>query len=293
MNTPRTLLLALAIIPLVAGCAPRRIDHGGPRHHGGGPDWVTMTGRAVVNYPGGGSDLGSAPPPPPPPAAPEYFALSGIVTAEGFGAPRPGASPAQARLLAERAAITDARRNLLETLKGVQLSSTTFVRDFVAQSDQVSTEVNGYLQGAQVVDKSTDADGVVRVLMEIDLDGMNRIVQRHGAAGAPAARVAPAPAGATYGAGGPRPGGPAARQAELMALRGARLDAERQLLEYAKGVQLQSGTYVRDYVTQRDDIASRVQGYIRRAETVDEGIRDGVAEVTLRMDMNVIRQNIR
>lgn len=290
MNTIRPRLLPLLLLPLLlaAGCAPRRIGHAPAPHHPGGPDWVTMTGRAVVNYPGGGADLAPAPAPAPP-AAPEYYALSGVVRAEGFGAPRPGASPAQARLLAERAAITDARRNLLETLKGVQLSSTTYVRDFIAQSDQVTTEVNGYLQGAQVVDKSADADGVVRVVMEIDLDALNRIVERYAVATTPP----PSAPAAGYGSGGPRPGGPAARQAELMALRGAQLDAERQLLEYAKGIQLQSGTYVRDYITERDDIASRVQGYIRRAEKIDEGIRDGVAEVTLRMDMNVIRANIR
>ena len=65
---------------------------------------------------------------------------SGRVTAVGIGAPP--AQPtnmAQARAMARRAAITVARRNLLEITQGVQVDSMTLVKDFVVKSDIVRT----------------------------------------------------------------------------------------------------------------------------------------------------------
>jgi hypothetical protein len=78
-----------------------------------------------------------------------------------------------------------------------------------------------------------------------------------------------------------------------MAMRGAKADAQRQLLEALKGVQLQSGTYVRDMITRRDDIRTRVQGYIRNAEVVEEWYEDGVAYSMQRLDANMVRRDIR
>ena len=73
---------------------------------------------------------------------------TGKVTAVGIGAPPTNpANMAQARAMARRAAITVARRNLLEITQGVQLDSLTLVRDFIVNSDVVRS----FLQECRVM----------------------------------------------------------------------------------------------------------------------------------------------
>ena len=80
----------------------------------------------------------------------------GTVRVTGIGAYPAGATnPVQAAAMAERAAITIARRNLLEIIKGVRVDSETTVESFVATSDVVKTKVRGFIQGARVVEKKT------------------------------------------------------------------------------------------------------------------------------------------
>lgn len=82
--------------------------------------------------------------------------------AEQLGAPPAGpAEPpipdiwkkvgAQARLMAIRAAELDAKRRLAERIKGLRLTSRTLVRDFVPQSDEIRTEMDAMLVGAEPV----------------------------------------------------------------------------------------------------------------------------------------------
>lgn len=73
---------------------------------------------------------------------------SGIVIAKGSGAPSPDAqNPAQGRILAKRAAISDARRNLLETLEGVRVASSTVVKEYMVENDVIKTRVHGIVKG--------------------------------------------------------------------------------------------------------------------------------------------------
>ena len=80
-------------------------------------------------------------------------------------------------------------------------------------------------------------------------------------------------------------------QARLMATRAAREDAWRQLLEAAKGIQIDSTTSVRNFITQDDAIRSRVMGLIRGAQQLGEPryLDDGSVEVDMRLDMNRVR----
>jgi hypothetical protein len=92
------------------------------------------------------------------------------ITARGGGAPPPNAiNPAQARLMAERAAKVDAMRNLVEQAYGVRIDSRTTVRDFVTQSDTIKARVRAYIQGARVIDTRHLSDGSVEVEMELIL----------------------------------------------------------------------------------------------------------------------------
>jgi len=79
-----------------------------------------------------------------------------------------------------------------------------------------------------------------------------------------------------------------------MAKRGAIADAQRQLLESAKGIAIKSNTTVQDFMTRNDHIRSRVEGVIRNAEILDTRYNpDGTCEVDMRLDMNRIRDTIR
>jgi len=97
---------------------------------------------------------------------------AGYIEAVGIGAP-PDSSAGRinARPMALRAAKVDAYRNLLEITKGVQVDSATIVRDFTVESDVVSTQIEGLVKGAYVVDQQYMSDGTVEVRMRMPLYG--------------------------------------------------------------------------------------------------------------------------
>jgi hypothetical protein len=93
---------------------------------------------------------------------------AGYIEARGEGAYPPNASQGQARLMARRAAIADAQRNLLETVNGVRLTAETRVRNFIVESDAIATRVEGILKNATVVsekDKGNTYEVVMRAPM--------------------------------------------------------------------------------------------------------------------------------
>jgi hypothetical protein len=78
-------------------------------------------------------------------------------------------------------------------------------------------------------------------------------------------------------------GKPSARP---MALRAAKLDAYRNILEVVRGVRIDSTTIVRDYAVESDIIMSKVEGMVQGAEVVKkEYLSDGTVEITLQMDL--------
>jgi len=84
--------------------------------------------------------------------------------------------------------------------------------------------------------------------------------------------------------------GASTARANLMAKRAAKLDAQRQLLEAAKGVHISSETTVENFMTQNDYIRSRVEGVIRSAQILDtRHFDDGTCEMDMRIDMNQVR----
>jgi hypothetical protein len=73
-------------------------------------------------------------------------------------------------------------------------------------------------------------------------------------------------------------------QAKAMAIRGATVVAQRNLLEMVKGVNVVGETTVQDMITMNDYVYTRVEGVVKGAQQVG-GTReiDGMVEVTLRM----------
>ncbi len=79
-------------------------------------------------------------------------------------------------------------------------------------------------------------------------------------------------------------GQPAARP---MAMRAAKMDALRNILEIVNGVRIDSTTVVKDFAVQSDVVMSKVQGMVRGAEQVTlEYMSDGTVEVIMKVNMH-------
>jgi hypothetical protein len=75
--------------------------------------------------------------------------------------------------------------------------------------------------------------------------------------------------------------------ARPMCLRAAQVDGYRNLLEATKGVQIDSQTTVRDFITESDVISAAVSGFVKGAQVTNKDyLSDGTCEVTLRMSLS-------
>ena len=102
-------------------------------------------------------------------AAPQWE--QGTITAEGFGTPPMGTYGSKASIMARRAAIVDAQRNLAEQVNGVQVDAETTVENFVVSSDLVKTKVSALIKGAMVIEEQMMPDGAYRVVMSMPMYG--------------------------------------------------------------------------------------------------------------------------
>ena len=76
---------------------------------------------------------------------------------------------AQHKLLAKRAAEADCYRKLAETVYGLHLTSDTYVRDFVTESDQIRTGVDQLIRGVRLGPPRYYDDGTCEVDGEVDV----------------------------------------------------------------------------------------------------------------------------
>lgn len=240
----------------------------------------------------------------------------------------------QGRAMAIRAAQVDAYRNVGEAVKGVKLTATTHVQDFVAVSDEIRTSFNGVIQGAKFVGQPVfKPEGIVEVTVEIDvnqvINGLVNTYQNsyHGnqwnEQNFQDIRKYSAPVFRATGSGVPHakyirknsnqenfqpypPIQPPVQpieppviiepvkpyvpewadktievvgngaypdyyyqnrgKAKSMGERAAQLDAYRLLAEQALGLRLKSNTTVQDFITEKDEISTKVHGYIKGAK---------------------------
>ncbi len=94
------------------------------------------------------------------------------VRATGTGVLDPNNSNiAQARLMAERAAVVVAQRNLLETVQGVRVNSETRVENFMTDYDVIYTRVEGVVKNARQIGPSRydSLAGIVEVELEMEI----------------------------------------------------------------------------------------------------------------------------
>ena len=74
--------------------------------------------------------------------------------------------------------------------------------------------------------------------------------------------------------------------ARPMALRAAKVDAYRNLLEMTKGIQVDARTTIKDFTVDSDVVNTQVEGLIKGAQVVDQQyISDGTVEIRLRMPL--------
>lgn len=89
------------------------------------------------------------------------------LVASGASFAQNAASDAQNKLLARRAAEADCYRKLAEAVYGVQLNSSTTVRDFVTESDEIKTAVDAFVKGVRLGQPRYYEDGVCEVDAEV------------------------------------------------------------------------------------------------------------------------------
>lgn len=210
------------------------------------------------------------------------------ITAVGNGAPPANAiNESQARNMAKRAAKLDALRNLAETVKGVQVDSKTTVQDFVTQSDEIRSKVDMFIQGAQVLEEKQLEDGTYEVKVGMNLKPLSDVIKPKQEIAEKPIESAPAAITTTKPALTPQ-------QAKLMAKRAAEMDARRNLLEYVKGVQIDSKTFVKDYITQNDSIRSEIEGMVKGAQVIATRFNDdGTCEVDIEFDLAHVKKLIK
>lgn len=111
---------------------------------------------------------------------------SQMITVTGSGVPPAGIRGGQARLLARRAAIADAYRQLAEIVEGVQVDAETTVEMAALKSDTVSLRVEAVIQGAQIVPDSEriTSDGVYEITLQLPMFGATNslasaVIERH------------------------------------------------------------------------------------------------------------------
>jgi len=106
------------------------------------------------------------------------YSSSGSIRSRGSGVETndPSMFPAEKALMAKRAAKLDALRNLAEEVYGVKITSDSYVRDFVLQSDDTRSRVNTFIQGARVVSEQKMPDGSYQVEVELDTEPLRGIL---------------------------------------------------------------------------------------------------------------------
>lgn len=245
------------------------------------------------------------------------------------------ASDAQNKLLAKRAAEADCYRKLAETVNGVKLNSSTYVRDFVTESDEIRTAVNTFVKGIRLgppryyddgtceVDAEVTVAKLITTLKEIHTEHyrgnsvtttdfqnikktLKKDVIRVTGAGAPRSSIpnlpegfedllTPLPDGYVITRSMPAIWNAVPGQARLMAVRGARVDAMRRLLEEIKGLRLNSNTLVRDFITEYDEISTESRGLVIGAQEAGTYYHhdDLIVEVTMEVPVERVITKIK
>ncbi|MBI1825300.1 MAG: LPP20 family lipoprotein [Planctomycetes bacterium] len=107
--------------------------------------------------------------------SPQWLAKS--IEAVGQGTD-PAIDTAQGKLKAGRAAYADAMRKLAEQVQGLEISSSTHVRDFITQHDEIRTQVDSVIAGA-IADAPTFDGGIASVRVSLPAADVWSVVHQY------------------------------------------------------------------------------------------------------------------
>ena len=93
------------------------------------------------------------------------------VTAVGISRPDP-----RGMAMAREAAIMAAQRNLIAVVQGMQINSTTTMRDLILENDTVNRNISGTLRGAQIIEEELTNDGGYYVKMRVPIYGVGESI---------------------------------------------------------------------------------------------------------------------
>lgn len=233
------------------------------------------------------------------------FAIAVAVMAPAVSNAQDPQKQAQNKLLSKRAAEADAYRKLAECVNGLQITSDTYVRDFVCESDVIQADLDTYVRGIRLGEPKWDSELVCTIEAEVtvasvitelkqlherhyrgnnlkatDFEQIKQYIQKDVikaiGMGAPRPDMPPELPGQIMTSGGPSAPPPfvpdiwksIGPQARLMATRAARVDAMRRLVERIKGLRITSDTLVRDFVAESDVITTEAQATLQGAQEV-------------------------
>jgi hypothetical protein len=92
------------------------------------------------------------------------------VSARGIGAPNPNMPEVTARPMAIQAARMDALRNALEVVKGIHITSSTTVQNYMVSSDLIQRRVSGYISTYTEKEPRYMADKTVEIEVSIPIE---------------------------------------------------------------------------------------------------------------------------
>lgn len=230
----------------------------------------------------------------------------------------------QDKLMSKRAAQVDAYRKLTEQIKGLRIDANTYVRDYVAESDQVQSALDAFIKGLKIdgmprylPDGTCEVD--VQVTLQQVMQGLKRIhldypdkkrtrmsfdqmgqytkktVFRATGVGVPPSQKAesPAPKGVSMKTQGIPGWENVTTQGRLLAERGALTDARRNLAETVKGLRISGNTYVKDFAVLNDQVQTSLNTFM--AGIKESGpyryLPDGICEVDVEVTIqDVVKQ---
>lgn len=99
------------------------------------------------------------------------------IQAVGMGSLPVGMPLPRAKMMARRAAIVDAQRQLVEQIKGAAVDAETTVENYLTISDIVKTKVSGMITGAKIVSEGMDFDGGYTVTMSVPSYGVGSVAE--------------------------------------------------------------------------------------------------------------------
>lgn len=98
------------------------------------------------------------------------------ITADGFGSMPANVPVPCAKMMARRAAIMDAQRNLIEIIKGTQVDAESTMNNFLLASDVVKTKVSGVITGAKIISEGIE-DGGYHVVLGVNEYGVGSVAE--------------------------------------------------------------------------------------------------------------------